>query len=232
MHYYTMDSDGRENYIIKAYTMLLYFAGSMIMYEPTEECISDFWKNGMIRNLPVSSSNPTFIKAAAQLRESCKNTEICWMMLRDDFRRLFESKETGLAPAYESFYPPEKSNIGIKKQMSASEFYSSYGWKPRFRTISEEDHLGIELLFLTWLLEKFTFLDDDACRREMKSEIARFIDTHLLSWLPEWNRKMQEASETLCYKGIGTLILAVSEDLYSVFSNRETNITFKDPVKN
>ena len=50
--------------------MLLYFAGSMIMHEPSEECIVDFWEKGILKNLPVSSSNPNFIKAASQLRDS------------------------------------------------------------------------------------------------------------------------------------------------------------------
>ena len=66
----------------------------------------------------------------------------------------------------------------------------------------------------------------------MRSEIVRFIDHHLLSWLREWNSKIQEGSETLCYKGIGTLIVAVTEDLRSVFSDSSsTGFTFND-IKN
>ena len=45
--------------------MLFYFAGSMIMHEPSEECIVDFWEKGILKNLPVSSSNPNFVKAAS-----------------------------------------------------------------------------------------------------------------------------------------------------------------------
>ena len=225
-----METDSRENNILKAYTMLLYFSGSMIMYEPSEECISDFWRNGMIKNLPILSTNPTFIRAASQLRESCKDPETCWIALRDDYRRLFASK--GLAPVYESVYSVKIDRNVDNKQQDISEIYKSYGWKHRFRNITEEDHLGVELLFLTWLIEKYTHLDDDACREEMRNEIVRFIDYHLLSWLPNWNRKIQDGSETLCYKGIGTLILAVSEDLRSVFSNRNEEFTISDNIKN
>ena len=50
--------NNQENNILKGYNMLLYFAGSMIMYEPSEECIVDFWTNGVLKKLPVSSSNP------------------------------------------------------------------------------------------------------------------------------------------------------------------------------
>ena len=50
--------------------MLFYFAGSMVMHEPSEECIVDFWEKGILKNLPVFSTNPNFIKAASQLRDS------------------------------------------------------------------------------------------------------------------------------------------------------------------
>jgi hypothetical protein len=62
---------------------------------------------------------------------------------------------------------------------------------------------------------------------EMKSEILRFIKMHLLSWIPEWNKRMQIHSNTLCFKGIGTLILACSEDIYSILSiESESSFTF------
>ncbi len=73
--------------------MLLYFAGSMIMYEPVEECVVDFWSKGILKTLPVKSRNPRFIEAASQLRESCKDKTLCRKMLQDDFNRLFSGSE-------------------------------------------------------------------------------------------------------------------------------------------
>jgi uncharacterized protein YqgQ len=68
--------DGNHN-ILKGYNLLLYFAGSMIMYEPIEECVVDFWKQGILAKLPVSSSNPNFARAASLLRESCSDKSLC-----------------------------------------------------------------------------------------------------------------------------------------------------------
>ena len=84
-----MDNNSKQHNILKGYNMLLYFAGSMIMYEPSEECVVDFWKNGILKNLPVSSSNPNFIKAASQFRESCEDKSICGKMLREDYIQTF-----------------------------------------------------------------------------------------------------------------------------------------------
>ena len=84
--------------------MLLYFAGSMIMYEPVEECVVDFWSKGILKTLPVKSTNPRFIKAASQLRESCKDKTTCRNMLQEDFNRLFSASGLPLAPPLKSNY--------------------------------------------------------------------------------------------------------------------------------
>lgn len=194
--------------------MLLYFAGSMIMFEPNEECITDFWTKGILKNLPVSSTNPNFLKAASQLRESCQDIHFHGNSLHDDYSRLFTGGKNALAPAFESIY---KNHTPLAD--TVSEFYRAYGWESKFKGKINDDHLGVELLFLTLMIEKYMEFDDEACRREMKNEIKRFINKHILSWIDEWNKDVQVHSKTLSFKGVGTLILACSEDILSVFSN-------------
>jgi TorA maturation chaperone TorD len=102
------------------------------------------------------------------------------------------------------------------------EFYQSYGWVSKFRNEIPDDHLGIELLFLTLLIQKYLELDDEACLREMRSEIRRFISKHLLTWIPRWNDDIQKNSITLSYKGIANLIHGCLEDVFSIMDNPET----------
>jgi putative dimethyl sulfoxide reductase chaperone len=206
-----------QNNVLKGYNMLLYFAGSMIMFEPSEECITDFWTKGILKNLPVSSTNPNFVKAASQLRDSCVNSNFSGQAMKADYLRLFVSKEKALAPAFESLYRNHVPPGGRPASDTVTEFYRSYGWESKFKGKISDDHLGVELLFLTLMIEKFLEFDDEACRNEMKNEIRRFINTHVLSWIREWNKDVQVHSRTLGFKGVGTLILACSEDLLSIF---------------
>jgi TorA maturation chaperone TorD len=217
-----MDTKSQQHNILKGYNMLLYFAGSMIMHEPSEECILDFWKNGILKNLPVSSSNPNFVKAASQLRDSCVDKTISGKMLREDYIRLFTRQDLPLAPAYESLYRNNGHLNSSHLSSRVSEFYNSYGWESKFKGKIKDDHLGIELLFLTLMIDKYLVLDDEANRGEMRNEIRRFIDHHILSWISEWNKKVQVHSNTLSYKGIGTLILACSEDIFSLFDQKSS----------
>ena len=212
-----VDIDKNRVNILKGYNLLLYFAGSMIMSEPTEECVIDFWANGSLKKLPISSSNPRFMIASALLRCSCEDKDLCRKILSEDYYRLFDHNGLPMAPAYESLYTSHNNDSGRYIQ-SASEFYESYGWKPKTKTSAPNDHLGIGLLFLTSLVDMSLHLDDEPSYREMKKEIRRFIDQHILSWIPKWNKKIQESAHTSCYKGIGTLIHACVEDIYGIMS--------------
>ena len=227
-----MDNKSHNHNILKGYNMLFYFAGSMIMHEPSEECIEDFWERGILKNLPVSSSNPNFVKAASQLRDSFTDKAAFGKLLHEDFIRLFLRPLPALAPAYESKYIKEIPYISGFHSSNVTEFYKSYGWESKFKGKIDDDHLGIELLFLTLLIDKYLSMDDEACRGEMRLEIRRFINYHILSWVPEWNRKIQAHSNTLSFKGIGNLILACSEDIFKIFDQNSTYSVTTDFLKN
>jgi TorA maturation chaperone TorD len=225
-----MEIKKQSHNILKGYNMLLYFAGSMVMYEPNEECIVDFWQQGIIKKLPVASTNPNFALAAAQLSSSCNDKALCLKGLKEDYLRLFDGHGLPLAPAYESIYSV-KGNNGLTRN-HVSEFYDSYGWISKYRGKVNDDHLGVELLFLTILVEKYLALDDHVCMVEMRSEIRRFIDEHILNWLGKWNLKMQEHANSLSYKGISTLIYACVEDIYSICDNNAMSTPGPEYLKN
>jgi TorA maturation chaperone TorD len=205
--------------ILKGYNLLLYFAGSMIMSEPTDECVVDFWTKGTLKKLPVSSLNPRFLKAASLLRDPCEDKVKCRQMLADDYFNLFDERIYPFAPARASIYLAG-SNNEVPIDLEVAEFYNAYGWHP-IKPGKSADHLGIELLFLTKLVEKYLLLDDEPSCCEMKKEICRFIKNYILSWIPSWDDSVQEHAHTQSFKGISTLIYACTEDLYRIFSNVE-----------
>ncbi|HVN58755.1 MAG TPA: molecular chaperone TorD family protein [Bacteroidales bacterium] len=201
-----------EKNILKAYNMLLYFSGTMIMWDPSTECIQDFWKQEILKKLPVTSGNPRFMFAASALRESVDDPGSSYEMMMADFGSMFAEGGSLTAPPVESRIR-EATSVGKDR---ATQFYSSYGWESKFKNHFPDDHLGVELLFLTLMIQKYFEMDDEVCNIEMRNEIKRFISLHLLSWLPEWNRKVQAQAITKSYKGIASLILACTEDIFSI----------------
>ena len=205
--------------LLKGYNMMLYFAGSMIMNEPTEECVIDFWAKGNLKMLPVSSMNPRFIEAAALLRDSCEDKKICREMLRKDYNRLFAESGLPLAPAYASVYLNNNRNA----EEEIEKYYNSYGWEYKSDIKIAHDHLGIELLFLTKMVNNYLSAEDERSFNDIRLAIRQFIDLYILSWIPRWNDDIISQAETLCYKGIATLIHACTEDIYSILISTENS---------
>ena len=145
-------------------------------------------------------------------------------MMKEDYVELFTGVGNPLAPPYESIYVNPDSQLPGKHKPEVREFYKSYGWESKYNGKIPEDHLGVELLFLTLMVEKLLEMDDEFCNTEMRNEIRRFIKQHLISWIPDWNKNVQRNAITLSYKGIGTLILACVEDLYIIMSQSNTNL--------
>ena len=214
----TPTNNDKQQNVLKGYNMLLYFAGTMIMFDPSQECIHDFWTQGILKSLPVTSTNPRFIKAASLLHQSVDDKLNNINSMREDYLTLFTGTGNPLAPPFESVYRSKDHLMFDQQTAEVREFYEQYGWQSKFKGKIPDDHLGIELLFLTLMIEKYLEFDDVVCEKEMKNEIRRFLDGHILSWVPRWNENVQEYSKTLGYKGIGTLIYACIEDLYGIFS--------------
>ncbi len=85
-----MTNEKEQENVLKAYTLLLYFSSSMIMHGPGDECISDFLTSGLLKRLPLSSSNPRFIHATSLLRsQDTSDKERCKKELNSDFTDCF-----------------------------------------------------------------------------------------------------------------------------------------------
>lgn len=210
----------KEN-LLKGYSMLLYFAGSMVMFEPVEECITDFWSNGILKKLPVSSRNPRFIQAASELRESCDDPSTCLANLRGDYLKLFTGAGTMLAPPYESVIMGNEHIIFDKPTLEVREFYRAYGWKSKFKGKIPDDHLGTEILFINLMVDKYLSLDDQACRREMRKEMVRFIEGHPLKWIGTWQQMVEKNATTKCFRGVSRLLWASLEDIVGIVNSWE-----------
>jgi putative dimethyl sulfoxide reductase chaperone len=211
-------TDNKEN-LLKAYSMLLYFSGSMLMFEPVEECITEFWRNGILKKLPVTSKNPRFMKAAAVLYSSCDDPATCIKALKDDYLSLFTGAGTMLAPPYESIFLSDEHLMFDKQTHEVRKFYNDYGWRSRFEGKVPDDHLGTEILFINLMVDKYMALDDPACRREMRNEMQRFIERHPLKWIGLWQAEVDRHSTTKCFKGISLLLYASLEDMVDILKN-------------
>ena len=209
-------SDNDNDNILKGYSMLLYFGGSFILGQPEESSVFELASSDIFKKMPVRSHNPNFILASSFLNKVNENGELDYESILDDHLKLFGGMGVAKAPPYESVYLSHDHLMNQEQTLQVKRIYQTYAWNPSLNGKIPEDHLGIELQFLNMLLEKFIEIDDGVCKREVHTDMIKFIDNHIIKWLPEWNTNLQQNAVSPFYKGIGYLILASIQDVRSL----------------
>lgn len=206
----------KDEQLFNAYSVMFYFAGSIVTIEPDKDGLPGFCASGLLQNLPVSSLNPAFATASEYFKAPCGGTGSCCENVSVNYQKLFADKASSVAWPAESSWPSSLDCILHKVHGSLDDFYSKYFFHPDNDKLLPADHLGIELLFLNKLIASYIREQDPLVADAIKRDIIGFINSHLLNWLPGWVKAVTENSDTKCFKGVAHLILASVEDVRSL----------------
>lgn len=206
----------KDEQLFNAYSVMFYFAGSIVTIEPDEDGLPGFCASGLLRNLPVNSLNPAFATASEFFKGPCSGTGSCCENVSVHYQKLFADRVSSSAWPAESSWPSSLDCILHKVHGSLDDFYSKYSFHPDNDKSLPEDHLGIELLFLNKLISNYVRAQDPLTKDAVKRDIIGFINSHLINWLPDWVKAVTENSGTRCFKGVAHLILASVEDVRSL----------------
>ncbi len=138
--------------------------------------------------------------------EGFEITEEAFQKLRVDFTNLFVLS----SPPYEAALMDESGHLNSKRTDDVTDFYRACGYNPgkgseglAHSSVLAMDHLSVELEFLARLADE----EADAWRdgntesaREKLTLSARFMDEHLMRWMPIYTSSMEEDAETHLYR--------------------------------
>jgi TorA maturation chaperone TorD len=188
-----------------------FFAASLlepIQGEHTVAFSKDFWREFPLEaaNMQMKAGLEQLINCSSSLEGLSEEDAIENVMV--EYTALFLGPGLPIAPPFESFYrTPEKLFFGrpsfeIKAALNANGLESiRKGRQP-------EDHIGLELMFLSTLSSK---LPELGIREQVLSvkEQTSFIDHHLLSWIPELCQDAKLNGSVGFYGGLLELIWGV-----------------------
>lgn len=198
--------------LLQAYTSLFLFLGSSVSMEPGESGLPHLCDAGLLRNLPVGSTNARFEMASRLLKSPCPVKHQCHLAVGDNYRQLLAGNEpAGAFPA--ASYWVKTGRPAEEHHGELTGVYHRYGYSKADDCGLAPDHLGIQLLFLNLLLEKYLTEDDYEIRAMIGRDLVRFISEEMLNWLPRWAEAVSEKSRTKCYTGISGLIIGGLEDV-------------------
>ena len=219
----TLNSMNTPEELLQAYTALFLFLGSSVSMSPDKSGLPHLCDNGLLRNLPVESKNKEFKKASQLLRSPCPFKQQCRLTIGNNYNALLSDRNNAKA------YPAATvwKNYGKSKEehhRTLVKLYANYGYTKAEECTLDPDHLGIELLFVNLLLEKFLTEDDNEIRMMIREDLRKFIRDELLAWLPRWAETVSEQSVTKCYTGISGLIIGGLEDISEILTHQKLGL--------
>ncbi|MBL6983284.1 MAG: molecular chaperone TorD family protein [Anaerolineales bacterium] len=137
---------------------------------------------------------------------------------RSDYTSLFVGVGEVLAPPWESVYFSEERLVFQEQTLQVREWYRRFGVEPEKLHKEPDDHIGLELTFVSYLskLALQALEDQDEEKYEKLLDAQRqFISKHLLRWGTQWCNLVGEHARTDFYKGLAFLtrgaLLALAE---------------------
>jgi TorA maturation chaperone TorD len=209
--------------LLQAYTAMFMFLGGSVSLSPEESGLPDLCDSGMLRNLPVESNNVEYLEASRLLMSPCPFTQQCRPTVGDNYETLLSTaKKSPSYPVASRWFNPG-TDTGEHHRM-LNEVYGRYGYCRTEDCDLEADHLGIQLLFVNLLIEKYLTEDDYEIREMIRKDLVSFIKDEMLTWLPRWAEKVSENSVTKCYTGISGLIVGGLEDVKDILRNQKLGL--------
>ena len=164
---------------------------SMYVCKPSVETIEN-WKTALKEDTSIflQELKDSVIEINTASEEELE--ELLW-----EYTRLFIGPYKLPCPPWESVYTSPKRLMMQDAADQVLQLYRNAGVNLDTPDIMP-DHIGAELNFLALLLRKNRSATAD--EELMATLTDNFLEDHLLKWLPDFTRDMENAAETLFYK--------------------------------
>jgi TorA maturation chaperone TorD len=219
----TINTMNTTDELLQAYTALFLFLGGSVSMTPGESDLPHLCDAGLLRNLPLESRNSKFMQASNLLKSPCPYKQQCHLTVDSNYADLLSGENSATAYPAASHW----KNRGISTtdhHRSLSMIYNRYGYSSDCDESLEPDHLGIQLLFVNLLIEKYLTEDDNEIREMIRKDLLEFINIEMLPWLSRWAEKVTGQSVTKCYTGISGLIVGGLEDVKDILTRQKLGL--------
>jgi len=135
-------------------------------------------------------------------------TDEIYERMQADYTRLFIGPGKVLAPLWESVYFSEERLIFQEQTLEVRNWYRRFGLEAEKIHREPDDHIGLELLFLSHLATlgiQAVNEQDDAHFEELLNAQREFFKKHIGIWAPNWCNLVEKHAQTDFYKGLAYL---------------------------
>jgi TorA maturation chaperone TorD len=197
--------------------MVFDLLGRILYNEPTVEELESLATAEPFNSIPFGADNEESqlglgLLCQWQNRNKDKLDTGEFERLKKDYFYLFQGVGVPLATIWESVYFTKDRTIFSARTLQVREWYRRYSLQAELKNREPDDHLGLELQFVSHLasLAASAVRDKNAKRmREILADQHKFIEDHPFAWVNLWCDAVQRNAETDFFKGIAYLSYGV-----------------------
>jgi TorA maturation chaperone TorD len=197
--------------------MLCGVLGELLCAEPDFEWLDRLIRAGLFDSIPTTIKTKESHLGLGLLRnwqERQKDGLDCqeYERLRKDYFYLFQGVGIPKATIWESVYFTHDRTLFSQRTLQVRSYYERYGLQIKQKNHEPDDHLGLEMQFISQLTTRAleAIQRGDATEAEVILKDRRsFIECHPLTWVEMWCGAVQENAETDFYKGIACLCVYI-----------------------
>jgi len=166
---------------------------SMYLCKPSMTAIEN-WKTLLSEDASVFLQELKEVVSKISTSSNAELEELLW-----EYTRLFIGPYKLPCPPWESVYTSSKRLMMQDAADQVMQLYREAGLSLETSGIMP-DHIGAELNFLALLLQKAHTATDN--KEQCVRMTNKFLNGHILKWVPEFTHDMENAAETPFYKAL------------------------------
>ncbi|MBP1759719.1 MAG: cytoplasmic chaperone TorD family protein [Firmicutes bacterium] len=152
----------------------------------------------------------TYFELLTQLRQALEDdAEITLDKLKDEYTYLLIGPNKLPAPPWESVYLTKERTIFQESTLNVRRIYLGYNFLPANYPHEADDHLALELDFMAHLAELTQGCFEEEKTEEIKKLLLdqkAFLDEHLLVWIGDFAKQIQQGKTQYFYPQIAELM--------------------------
>lgn len=189
----------------------------LFIEEPNQQYIKVFMQQKMVEHFPFAGDSEGILEGVNDIKEYLQQFDPVYNQehfdaLHWDFTKMFIGPFELPAAPWESVYVRKDRLLFQKNTMEVRKIYKKYGFVVKELNLEADDHVGLELDFMYHLnqlcLER-TESDSTTSLAEIKyllNEQGKFLEEHLLAFVPEFADIVVDKAETQFYKGLAKIL--------------------------
>lgn len=206
-------------------TLLLGVLGRLIKAAPDKEWLQSLVNDDLFAEAPMANKNQDMTEGFELLQawSQRNNGELSSEQVTEltvDHTRLFVGIGQPLAPPWESVYFNEDRMIFQEQTLQVRQWYRRFGLEPEKLQQEPDDHIGLELSFLSYLAGMGVKATADGNQAELERSLQaqrQFLSEHPLKWIQAWSTLVEKHARTDFYRGLAKVtrgvLTALGEDL-------------------